>query len=98
MPPKPRGRGSTRARGGARGGATAGRDTAGDNTENATTPQSATAAAATEAPAEPAVAKAENDDAEPPIAGEDVELTTESKASPSVVASYAMLFRPHTDH
>jgi hypothetical protein len=62
------------------------------------TPQSATAAAATEAPAEPAVAKAENnaeddDDAKPPVTGEHVETTTESQASPSVAASYAVPFQ-----
>jgi DNA-directed RNA polymerase III subunit RPC4 len=45
MPPKPRGRGSTRARGGGRGGATAGRDVDAGDSADATATAIATAAA-----------------------------------------------------
>jgi DNA-directed RNA polymerase III subunit RPC4 len=76
MPPKPRGRGSTRARGGARGGATAGREVAATSeaTEDAPTP-----VAATEAPAEAVTPKQEDGDSKPVVAEDEA----------SVAASYA---------
>lgn len=73
MPPKPRGRGSTRARGGARGASTAGRDTAATNgevTEDATAAQGTATAAAAEDSAEPIVAKLEDGDVKAVVAGE----------------------------
>ena len=71
MPPKPRGRGSTRARAGGRGGATAGRAT--DSTSEATevaTPQTFDTPAVGE-PTETVVPKEEGDaDAKPPTPAE----------------------------
>ncbi|KAF1829700.1 hypothetical protein BDW02DRAFT_509331 [Decorospora gaudefroyi] len=88
MPPKPRGRGSTRARGGARGGATAGRATAATReATEAATPPSPAGPAATEAPAESVVPKQEDGDAKPAVSvGESLSTNNESAASPSTAA------------
>ena len=73
MPPKARGRGSTRARGGARGGATVGRDTAAasESTEVATPQPVAT----TEAPVEPIAPQQEDGDSKPVVTGDEASVT-----------------------
>ncbi|KAL6151698.1 hypothetical protein ACJQWK_10405 [Exserohilum turcicum] len=84
MPPKPRGGGSTRARGGARGGSTAARDTAAarESVDDAT-PQSTAPAAATGDAAEPVVPKQEDNESKPAVSGESTVVAGDSHASPS---------------
>ncbi|RAR03582.1 recombination hotspot-binding protein [Stemphylium lycopersici] len=98
MPPKPRGRGSARARGGARGGSTAGRDTGANSegTEDAT-PQSTAPAAATEGSAEPVVPKQEDSDAKPVVAGERAPATAESQDVASTAVSAVASPQPGTE-
>ncbi|KAH7067327.1 RNA polymerase III RPC4-domain-containing protein [Paraphoma chrysanthemicola] len=89
MPPRVRGRGSTRARGGGRGGAAAGRssESTGEGTAVATPPETA-AAVATEAPALPVVPKQDDDDdAKPPTTAENTPAPDESQQSPSIDAA-----------
>jgi DNA-directed RNA polymerase III subunit RPC4 len=91
MPPRPRGRGSTRARGGGRGGATTGRSTepTGEATAVATPPETE-AAGATEPPAQPIVVKQDDDDddAKPPTTSENTPAPDDSQQPPSIDASY----------
>ncbi|KAI4617591.1 uncharacterized protein J4E87_008227 [Alternaria ethzedia] len=89
MPPKPRGRGASRARGSARGGAVAGRATTGASESTDATPQSTAPADASEAAAEPVVPKQEDGDAKPVISGDGASAAMESQASeaPSTTAS-----------
>lgn len=95
MPPKPRGRGASRARGSARGGAVSGRATTGASESTDATPQSTAAADASEAAAEPVVPKQEDGDAKPVVSGDGASEAIESQASeaPSATASYAL--SPH---
>jgi DNA-directed RNA polymerase III subunit RPC4 len=92
MPPNPRGRGSTRARGSGRGGAAGGRATTDTSESTDATPQSTAPEEASEAPAEPVVPKQEDGDAKPVVTGEGASATIESQApeAPPAAASYAL--------
>ncbi|EUC29377.1 hypothetical protein COCCADRAFT_40239 [Bipolaris zeicola 26-R-13] len=90
MPPKPRGSGTTRSRGGARGGSVVARNST-DATESVqdATPQSTAPAAATGDSIEPVIPKEEDTDSKPVVTEEGALNATESKASSSATASAA---------
>ncbi|KAF2027447.1 hypothetical protein EK21DRAFT_71831 [Setomelanomma holmii] len=86
MPPRPRGRGSTRARGGGRGGATARRatDASSEATAVAIPPQTEEADAP-EASAQSVVPNQnDNDDAKPPITSENTPVPDGAQQSPAI--------------
>ncbi|EUC46263.1 hypothetical protein COCMIDRAFT_93342 [Bipolaris oryzae ATCC 44560] len=82
MPPKPRGSGTIRSRGGARGGSAVARNST-DATESVqdATPQSTAPAATTGDSIEPAIPKEEDSDSKPAVTEEGALNATESKAS-----------------